>query len=1239
MIGTRLIFNNNLILWKLTFLVKSITIVFECSYYFLGERMTKYIFKFTFIFVMFIVVACSGSTPGEVTDGVALDLEGELLVWHTWDGNEREVLSGIFDEFMELYPSVTIIEEFYPRGEIEDRYQTQVEAGLGPDLLIAPSDWASDLAENDLIQDISVHEINTDIYLTNAINILKDGDKLYGLPLSLNTFILYYNKTMFVQPPKEDNSSVDVAQLIQDKQKGITDTETLNALNDILSQVEQKEQPEDEILSPPKDIEELFQQINKGKRIAILTDFYGAFWGVGSFGGQLFDERSRVVLNQGGFANWLGWLKRIQDSPYVVLSRNQSDLVTLFTTGEVDYYVGSSQELSVLQETIGKELLGAVRLPARRNKPATPFLQAEVLMFNKVASNKNTQLALQLAQFLTSTKEQRELALKIGKLPANKHVNVDSRLSPLTAELIAQSKSSVPINVKDLSKFDDVQNYGDDIYTQVLIDEISPSEAALLITEQVNDKYNMRTLAATSVKNCDVKGGINLWNTWTGERRLILSQIQDNFMRRCLDTYITITDVPVVDFHDRYLQSLENDQAPDMFTASSHQIRRLGHEELIADLSDILDPDFLQRLLPVIEQSIRYDNQPHGIPINFNVMALYYNTSLVQDPPAVLDDILIMASPEQQFALPTGFEEGYWGISAFGESFDSPLFDEKGRLIIGQQGLTEWLDWLQTAKDVPGIVLSADMTELETLFIEEQAAFLVGDSSQLEKLQEALGIDKVGVALLPSGAPLLAVDVLLINPYSAPEVKETALKFAQFMTDVENQVMLLEQANKIPVNTNVSTADNLAANSFVKQANNAIAIPNVPQVNAVFEWGNMIYEGVMDGNTAPEVAVQEFTNIVDITNGFEVADATEETEGVEACTDDGIVNLWHSWTEPEQLAWQQVISDFVEYCPNLQVATTFITKTIFTEQLSATLGISVEISPPDFFIGSHALLETYQKKGLVRSITPLVPEDSLTNYLPRSVTGLRVGKELYGLPQALHLPTFYYRADLIEEPAKTFSDLQVHAQRGLTVAINIGFYDVLWGASAFNCTTCQSGQFFNEQNEFLLTEEELAEWHTWLKTISQTEGFVLSTNQAKLEQMFIEGKIVYLIADDKFLGEAQATLGVAKVKVTPLPHSMSDEFSKPFLNVDGFLFYQEATETQVKLAIKFAQFATSNSNQTLLMELANFVPTNSLAIIKAESHGMVTIISGIDNSILLPSESRRKIIEESDVFTIFDDLR
>lgn len=107
-----------------------------------------------------------------------------------------------------------------------------------------------------------------------------------------------------------------------------------------------------------------------------------------------------MILDQGGFANWLGWLKNAQSTPGMirrhagVARRDDVTLRNLFVNGEAAYYIGTPDVLLSLQELLGEETVGVVPLPAGPTAPAGPLLDVDAIMFNHASSSNQTKLAL-----------------------------------------------------------------------------------------------------------------------------------------------------------------------------------------------------------------------------------------------------------------------------------------------------------------------------------------------------------------------------------------------------------------------------------------------------------------------------------------------------------------------------------------------------------------------------------------------------------------------------------------------------------------------------------------------------------------------------------------------------------------------------------------------------------------------------------------------------------------------------
>jgi len=1193
------------------------------------------------IVVSVLLSSCQLNLQGLPFTEKSDELSGTLLVWHSWQGDEEKVLNDLLNKFTDIHPNMVIVRQYYPPDQIINEFRRLSISGLGPDILIAPADIAGDLVKENLIQDLQSHvidpnaapddksnldyQIDTNNYVTAALDMLRDQEHLYGIPLSLNTYILYYNTQLLSQnsftpltPTPEPTVAAPAEEAAPVEEPTVEPTTELSPTTVAPPTIAPVATPQNQ---PAQTIADLTNQVNNGQKIAFPVDFVSAAWGIQAFGGTIFNKEGQVVLNQGGFANWLSTLKGLQDVPSVILNNDHALLQNLFIKGKVTYYIGNTNELSALQTAMGVANVGAVRLPSRGDKAAGPFLQAEAMLFNKASSQVDTELALRLGRYLTNVEQQREFALQTGLLPVHKRVKIDPRVSFITAEMIAQSRTATAITMSDIPKLKELTRVGDDFYQRVLAGEVATGAAAILLTEQINKEYGYEPLPLAENVACEGVGKIEVWHSLSKVEAAIFDKIKANFMKTCPKSSITLKSFPdLTQLMDAYREAILNKTGPAFIISDNTMIPQLMTEGLIGDINDAIPTDFLQRYIPQVNNAMRVNKKLHGLPFSMELMALYYNKNVAKDPPVVLDDLLVAASPETQLAIPLGFYESYWGLSAFGVSKDSPIFDAENKLMVGNSGLAEWLTWLKVAKEQSGIVLSYDKAELKTLFVEGTAAYLVGDSSLLTELQAAIGPDNLAVVSLPSGGPLLKVQGLMANPNLSKEQLTPALEFAKYVTSLQSQTLFMEQG-LIPTNINVNYLPYPIIGTFFEQANASQVIPTSPQIEAVWEWGNSVYEQILDNQIDPVAGVAEFTDLVNLVNGFDITNPQQMAEFTN-CKDEGEILLWHSWSEPETAAWQLMIDEFNKTCPKIKVNLEFVASDKLLEQLTtlAEAPEGTETKIPDFFMASHDLILPLQKASLIKDITSLIKQEDLVSYVPAAVGAVRYGDKIYGIPQSQNSLALYYNKDFIETPTLSFNELMKSSSPTsyTLMALNPDFQQAFWSASILNCQPCLGGQLLNERQEPVITTSDFIAWNTWLTRLSTDKDFILDTNQQTLRDQFTQGKVGYLVDNARSFNPFQAALGVAKVGVATLPVSDTVK-AKPFLQIDAFIFNQLVNGQQTQLTLKFAQFANLQKNQTLLMQEANFVPTNklSIAIIK-EDKNMDSLISQAAIGILQP---------------------
>lgn len=778
-----------------------------------------------FVFITLIIMMLSSCRAGEETA-----LKGRILFWHDWAAEDTAVLNELLAGFSALNPEVRVITVAVPSGTLRQRYQETAVMGLGPDLLILSDADVRPLADANLIRPLPDETINADKYLSTAIDSLRYQDNLYGLPLSLQPMALYYN--------------------------------------------------EEQVLEPARTLDALLQDAQAGQAVAMNSGFFLSLWGLQAFGGSLFDIEGRVLLNQGGYTNWLNWLKTAQDAPGMILDRNDETLRDLFVSDRVAYYVGNPRALPDLREKMGTTRVRSTVLPDGPNGPAGPLLQVEAILINQSSSDHQVELALALADFLTNAEQNARLMREANRVPANRRVRVDQQTFPVIAGFAAQARTAIA--VPQQPQMETLVDAGEDMLRGFLTGIVDVNEAANQLAQTVNQQYGFETLTtAPVVTNCDAAGSLSLWHAWGDEQAAALLQVATNFMSECEDAVIQLSQFVPATLRDRLQENDTGEPGPDLILGPSEWMPGLVNAGVIIPLNGLIDADVLQQYVPLALDTVRTEGQFYGLPVNLDVTSLYYNGNSVTDPATTLADLLTEAAAGYKVALPVAFDDAHWGVAAFG----GPLFDESYRLALAESGFVDWLAWLQEANNVPGFVMSNDDTILQALFSSGAVSYYAGTARQLHAFQAALGKEAVLVTELPAGpegvaAPLLQTDAFFLNQEAPETSSDLALAFALFATAVPAQETLMTRAQIIPANVNVDSTGFPAIAGFLMQTQTAIVWPPVPQVTILRQQGDQVYESVVLRQMPLAEAACAFETSVNQINGF----ASDETPLPDICT-------------------------------------------------------------------------------------------------------------------------------------------------------------------------------------------------------------------------------------------------------------------------------------------------------------------------------------------------------------------
>lgn len=767
---------------------------------------------------------------------------GRIVLWHIDEPAESAVLDSLVERFMEINPSIRVSVVAVAEDELLPRYREAAEISLGPDLFIGESRWIPALADAGLIQPLDPYAPVLDQYLSIAVENVRYDGSIYGVPYELSPNALYYNAAL-------------------------TDT-------------------------PPQTLTEMLNQSSQGLGTAMTSRIDRAMWGLRAFGGRMFDADGRLTLDQGGFASWLTWLDNAQNATGMYLNNDRATLLSLFTTERVAYYVGPPDDRRIIRAAMGERAdIRVAALPSGPGGAAGPLLHLDAFLFNHASAQRNTRAALALAQFLTNDENSLRLAREIGYIPANLRVpGIDARTYPIVNSFMTQARTALPIN--NTEAMSTVLGDGDQLYRQVLDGTLDANVGATQFTSTINADLGFE-IVETQQERCNVAGEIRLWHSWDEQDEATLRTIISAFEQACDDTEVLATRFNserelVTTFDVLYDSNLK----PDLLLLSDTWVYTLANQERIQPL----DGDSLEQFVPAALNTLRYQNRLYGVPLSLWLTVLFYNQSLVSDPPRTLDDLITEAAEGRGIAFMPTFEQAYWGIPAFGGA----LFEGQTTLAVNRDNaMVEWLNWLQQAAALPGFLITLDDAQSQAAFTAGESAYYIGSSQRLPELLEAMSQDTIALTGLPAGpageaSPILRSTALMVNAQVEADRLPLMLAFIEATTHPENQRLIFSEARRFPTNVNVEinleVTANVTLNSLQTQVTRATTYPNIAEVDLLRALGDEVYRDVLSNELAVEDAVANLIETIDALILAQTAQSGEATPEVtpETTPDDSI---------------------------------------------------------------------------------------------------------------------------------------------------------------------------------------------------------------------------------------------------------------------------------------------------------------------------------------------------------------
>lgn len=322
-------------------------------------------------------------------------LSGEVTLWHSYGsgGGETGALNTVLDAVRAANPDLTINVVEQPFDQIFNKWRTDVAAGEGADMFIAPNDsLGQDAREGSLM--------NLDEFLTGNpaldgyLPVSIDGSKVdidgtvsfYMVPESLKAVALWYDKEALPTPPTTS----------------------------------------DELLAGVKD---------GSIKIGINQGVYHQFGWTGAFGGKLLADDGTCAADDGGFADAFAYLKELKDAG-ATFNTDGNALKTDFQTGKLNAIIDGPWQTADFRTALGDKL-AVVPIPAGPTGPANPFTGTDGWYINPNLDAEQAQLAVNVALALTSPDAMQVFVDDAGHVPANPAISISDSITKGFADAAA----------------------------------------------------------------------------------------------------------------------------------------------------------------------------------------------------------------------------------------------------------------------------------------------------------------------------------------------------------------------------------------------------------------------------------------------------------------------------------------------------------------------------------------------------------------------------------------------------------------------------------------------------------------------------------------------------------------------------------------------------------------------------------------------------------------------------------
>ncbi|HEU5127420.1 MAG TPA: maltose ABC transporter substrate-binding protein [Glycomyces sp.] len=327
-----------------------------------------------------------------------------------------------------------------------------------------------------------------------------------------------------------------------------------------------------------------------------------------------------------------------------------------------------------------------------------------------------------------------------------------------------------------------------------------------------------------------------------------------------------------------FLAAAEQGQGPDIVVGAHDWSGQFAADGVIVPVT--LGEDKSAALNETSLKAFTVDGNLYGVPYALENLALIRNTDLAADAPATFEDLIAAgeaAGTDEVLTMEVGVDGNAYSAYPLFSSMGGYLFADDGQgnldpndVGVDSEGGIAAFEKFAELGEAGVLKTTQDASNVIPFFVDGKTAFMISGPWALTDVQAA-GINYEVTAIPGFEGQNPAAPFLGVQGFYVSATASNALFAQEFVTNYvlteELQLQLAEAGGRLPALTAAAetySADNADIQGFAAASEDAVPMPNIPAMNAVWEpFGRAEADAIDGASTGEEAATSAAQSIRD----------------------------------------------------------------------------------------------------------------------------------------------------------------------------------------------------------------------------------------------------------------------------------------------------------------------------------------------------------------------------------------